>query len=76
VLTAARTVPVGEWHGPYRSARGVHFIRIDGRTPARPMSYLAAREQVKMDWLAASAKAPIDREVARIRDKYRVVDAE
>ncbi len=76
LLKAAREVPIGEWHGPYRSARGVHFIRVDTRTPSRPMSYLAAREQVKMDWLAAAAKTPVDREVARIRDRYRVVDAE
>jgi hypothetical protein len=38
------------------------------------MTYLAAREQVKMDWLAATATAPIAQELARVRDKYRVVD--
>jgi PPIC-type PPIASE domain len=74
VLDAARTVPVGEWHGPYVSARGVHYIRVESRAPARAMTYLAAREQVKMDWLAASAGAPIAQELARVRDKYRVVD--
>jgi peptidyl-prolyl cis-trans isomerase C len=75
VLSAARTVSIGQWHGPYRSARGVHFIRIDARTPARPMAYAQAREQVRLDWLAAAAKAPVEREVARIRGRYHVVDA-
>lgn len=75
LLAASRTAPIGQWQGPYASSRGVHFIRVSARTPARPLPYLAAREQVKMDWQAAAAAAPVAREVAKARARYRIVDA-
>jgi peptidyl-prolyl cis-trans isomerase C len=75
LLDAARRVPIGQWHGPYPSPRGVHFIRVETRVPARPLPYPAAREQVRMDWQAAAAEAPVSREVARLRGKYRIINA-
>ena len=75
LLAGAHTAPIGVWQGPYTSPRGVHFIRVMARAPGRPLPYLAAREQVKMDWQAAAAAAPVAREVAKLRGRYRIVDA-
>jgi peptidyl-prolyl cis-trans isomerase C len=75
LLAGARAAPIGAWQGPFTSPRGMHFIRVIARMPGRPLPYLAAREQVKMDWQAAAAAAPVAREVARLRGRYRIVDA-
>lgn len=75
LLAGAQAAPLGQWQGPFMSPRGVHFIRVTARTPARPLPYLAAREQVRMDWQAAAAAAPVQREVARLRQHARIIDA-
>jgi hypothetical protein len=75
LLAGARAAPIGVWQGPFTSPRGQHFIRVRSRSPARPLPYLAAREQVKMDWLAAAAAAPVAREVAKAQRRYRIIDA-
>jgi hypothetical protein len=75
VLAGARSAPIGQWIGPFASPRGVHFIKVSARSPAQPLPYLAAREQVKMDWQAQAAAEPVTREVARVRRQYRIIDA-
>ncbi len=75
VLDGARAAPIGQWQGPLVGPRGVHFIRVSARTPAQPLPYLAAREQVKMDWQAEAAAEPVAREVARVRGQYRIIYA-
>jgi peptidyl-prolyl cis-trans isomerase C len=75
VLAGARSAPIGQWMGPLVGPRGVHFIRVTARSPVQPLPYLAAREQVKMDWQAEAAAAPVAREVARVRSRYRIIDA-
>lgn len=76
LLEAARKAPLGVWQGPYTSARGVHFVRVESRRAAQPMPYLAAREQVKMDLMAAQSRAAVARELARVKDRYHVVAAD
>lgn len=75
LLAGARSAPIGQWLGPFPGPRGLHFIKVSARTPATPLPYLAARDQVKMDWQAAAAAAPVAREVARVRGQYRIIDA-
>jgi hypothetical protein len=52
-------LPVGEWTGPLESAFGLHLVLIDERTPGKPHSFDAARDEVARDWAFAQ------REVAR-----------
>lgn len=45
-------LPVGDWHGPIQSGRGLHLVRVTASTPARPLTLDQARAAVERDWRA------------------------
>jgi hypothetical protein len=48
---AAFTAPLERWTGPYRSAYGVHLIRVEARAEAQPATFAAVRDKVRADYL-------------------------
>jgi hypothetical protein len=72
LLAAARTAPVGRWVGPYPSARGVHFIRVDARHPPALMRYTDVRDQVAQDLMAAETSGAVDAAVRKMEAEYDV----
>ncbi len=63
----------GHWGGPIESRRGVHFVRIVERRPARDAAYEDVRAYLAQDWALAQARLAVEREVESLRDDYEIV---
>lgn len=51
VARAVFTAPIGQWTGPYRSALGLHLVRVASRTAAQQAQLAPIREIVARDAL-------------------------
>jgi peptidyl-prolyl cis-trans isomerase C len=71
-LDAVNKAQTGAWIGPLRSTRGWHFARVRDRGAAAMLPYPAVRDQVKQDYLAAETGTRVDKEVARLEDRYHI----
>lgn len=71
-LDALNKAQTGTWIGPLRSTRGWHFARVRDRGAAAMLPYPAVRDQVKQDYLAAETGALVDKEVARLEERYHI----
>ncbi|MDE8653589.1 peptidylprolyl isomerase [Novosphingobium album (ex Liu et al. 2023)] len=71
-LDAIKDQPVGTWAGPIRSTRGWHFVEVLGRGDAKLLPYPVARDQVRQDYLAAETGAAVEKEVARLKQGYKI----
>jgi hypothetical protein len=61
---------VGGWHGPVESSYGLHVVRVTSRTEEMPLSFEAARERARSDWMYDQRKR-LDREaVEAILNRY------
>lgn len=60
----------GHWEGPFRSALGQHFLRLESLRPRSPMPYHSVRDQVRRDWEWEQRMAAIDREIAALPTRY------
>ena len=61
-----------DWHGPLVSSAGTHFVRIPARSPSRRQSYEEVEPYLEQDFLSEMERRVIDRELDRIRRRYRV----
>lgn len=61
------------WHGPINTARGVHFVRITERLPARQPDFKTIAGYLVQDWQLSRKKAAMADKVAAFRSKYRIV---
>ncbi len=62
----------GRWFGPIRSPRGWHFVRKTGVSAPQRISYADARSQVKQDYMLSGTRAALDKEIAKLKEKYDV----
>jgi hypothetical protein len=62
-----------QWHGPFESIRGVHFVRVVGQEPARAARYQDVKSYLGADWMMTLSRKRIDQELQRLRDDYEVV---
>ena len=62
----------GEWQGPFTSAVGTHFFRIQRRSPSRERSYEEVQDYLEQDYLSDDADRVVGAELERIRRRYRV----
>ncbi|MHA1180516.1 MAG: peptidyl-prolyl cis-trans isomerase [Alphaproteobacteria bacterium] len=62
-----------QWHGPFESSRGIHFVRIVGRSPARDARYDEIKSFLAQDWALAQSRGAIEKEVERLRGNYEIV---
>lgn len=61
------------WHGPFESARGVHFVRVVERFPAQQASFEDVERYLEGDWLMQQSRKAIREEVDRLRDGYEIL---
>ncbi len=65
-------LPDGDWHGPYHSASGVHFLRVAGRNPAQRPTWEQAQSWIANEWLSARQQETVDQELETMRKGYRI----
>ena len=61
-----------EWHGPYQSARGVHFLRVTARHPAMLPAYEDIENWVETEWYAEQREQIMNRELSSMRSNYKI----
>lgn len=61
-----------QWHGPFTSPNGVHFMRVSERHPGLRPSYEAIEKWLKQEWLMAKNREIVERELAVMRENYRI----
>jgi parvulin-like peptidyl-prolyl isomerase len=66
-------LPPGAWQGPFRTAEGVHFLRVVTRHPARVPAFEEVVEWLRQDWRHARQQELIDAQLAALRERYRIV---
>jgi len=68
--------PEGAWVGPHGTVRGQHWFRVTARKPAELLPLEVVREQVRLDWITEQEAERLERRVAELRSRYRVVVGE
>jgi len=61
-----------QWHGPFMSPVGVHFLRVSERHPGMRPTYEAARKWLEDEWLMEKRREVLERELAVMRKNYRI----
>ena len=61
-----------QWHGPFTSPSGVHFLRVSERHPGMRPTYEAAQNWLEQEWLMAKRHEILERELAVMRENYRI----
>jgi hypothetical protein len=62
-----------QWHGPFESPRGAHFVRVVSREPAQEGSFESAKSYVEGEWVLAQSRKAIEQEIERLLDDYEVI---
>jgi hypothetical protein len=73
---AARRVfeaPVGEWQGPVRSERGVHFMRVAAHHPPSMPTFEELESYLRRDWIMDQQQRAAAIRLAELRRDYRIV---
>lgn len=70
---ALAAAPVGVWSGPTASAYGVHFVKVESRTPATLPALEAIRPLVQREWENARRTRAREARLAELRQRYVVV---
>lgn len=68
-----RGLPVGEWRGPIKSARGWHLVRVEQRHEPRVLPEAELRRQLVADWKTAWGLRQREQQLAELRRRYDVV---
>lgn len=67
------TMPLHQWHGPIRSTRGVHFIRVTSREAERPIPFDEIRGMLQAKWIEQRENETITAEAAKLSQEYRII---
>jgi hypothetical protein len=62
-----------QWHGPFETARGIHFVRITDRSPESQLSFEEVKSYIEGQWMLSEARRLIEQEIVHLRDSYEVV---
>ena len=63
----------GSWHGPVRSAYGLHAVYIHDRQDAQSPQFEQVQNRVKEDWMAGRREENSRRVYGDIRSRYQVL---
>jgi parvulin-like peptidyl-prolyl isomerase len=66
-------LPPGAWHGPMRSERGVHFVRVAEHHPPAMPSFAELESYLRQDWTLDQQRRAITDKLAVLRQNYRIV---
>ena len=61
-----------QWHGPFSSPHGTHFLRIADRRPGRMPSFEDAQNWLEQEWQMTKIREIVERELEVMRKNYRV----
>jgi PPIC-type PPIASE domain len=61
------------WHGPFRSARGLHFVRVSERYPPESPTFEQVATYVEADWELARQSEAVARALSGFARDYVVV---
>lgn len=67
-------LPAGRWHGPLRSERGAHFVRIAQHHPPEMPNFTELESYLRQDWTLDQQRRAIADKLAELRQKYRIVE--
>ena len=62
-----------EWHGPFESSRGIHFVRVANRTAESQPDYDQVKSYIEGYWTMAESRRLIEEELERLQQNYEVV---
>jgi|GEM_PF-2131119 len=68
-LTALRSLDSTQWEGPFSSNHGVHYVRLQSKTPPQPIPFVLAKNMIANDLM----QIRIDQAVA---SKIQVLEAQ
>jgi len=61
-----------QWHGPFTSVNGVHFLRVAERHPGARPSFEAAQNWLSQEWRLNKSREIVEQEMTRMRENYRI----
>lgn len=61
-----------QWHGPFTSNTGVHFLRVAERHPGTRPTFDSAKRWLEQEWRLAKGREIVARELAVMRENYRI----
>ena len=64
-----------QWHGPFISGNGAHFLRVRERHAARSPAFDDIRNWVENDWLLTMSRKSIDEALEEMSQNY-IIDIE
>lgn len=70
---ALKNLPGGEWHGPLRSARGWHVVRVKARHEPQVLPDAMLQAKLLDDWKAQWRERQREKSFAVLREQYDVV---
>jgi hypothetical protein len=70
---ALKHLPVDEWHGPVRSGRGWHLVRVTARHEPQVLADDELQRKLVQDWKAQWREHRREQAFAMLRDRYEVV---
>ena len=62
-----------DWHGPFASSHGVHFVRVSDRTAESQSSYEQVKSYIEGYWMMAVSRRLIEQELGRLQQNYEVI---
>jgi len=62
-----------QWHGPFKSIQGQHFIRVYERSSEHQMSYEEMKPFLKTEWLVEQSRTAIKKEIDLIKTEYEII---
>lgn len=70
---ALGAAPLGVWAGPTASAYGLHFVKVEARTPDQLPPLAEIRAKVSREWENARRTKAREARLAELRTRYEVV---
>ncbi len=61
-----------KWHGPLKSSRGTHLVRITQNSEGQVLSREQARSLVVQDWLRKQREDLLQRKIDQIKESYHI----
>jgi hypothetical protein len=66
------SLPIGEWHGPFESSRGTHFVRVTALHPPELPSRKDVDWALREDWLRERREKSRERKLEEFRSQYEI----
>ncbi len=71
-VNALPALPLGEWTGPVASGQGLHLLRVDARSAARPARLEDVRQAVERDYIQAQQDQLEEDHYQAMRARYTI----